>query len=122
MGLTAESVCQRVRADLEGERDEFVQHGDGVATADVTAMCERIVRYIGVAWFQTPGLKWAAFGDGVGGASLILHCHKRRLDFQVSADGYSLMALRIDENMKAMSEWVSLDETHALAAWVCDGS
>lgn len=115
-----EFVSQQIRADLLGEHDECLQHGERHATVLAIATCERIARYIGVIWFQVPDLKWAGFGDGVGGASLILHCRKRRLDFQVSATGNNVMAHRINEHMRATSEWVGIDESGRLATWVCD--
>ncbi len=116
-------LLDEIEATLREDREEGVRHGEVCASEPALATCRRIAVKIAPWLAPSSGLKWAAFGEDTGGASLVLRSEltDRRVDFTISGDGLDILAVRIDENLTARSVPLAVDDRSSLretAAWV----
>lgn len=118
------SLLEDIRATLLEDREEGLLHDEFCADDAAILTCQRVACQI-AQWLIDPSMstRWAAFGEDSGDVSLVLSsgATKRRLDFRISADGQDISAVFIDENLKARTSSLTLDDRRSLretAAWV----
>jgi len=114
-------VLADIKKSLLEDREEGREHGEIVADDAAIATCELVAAEI-ADWLANPpeGFKWAASGNDGGGVELVCHSKssKRRVSFQIPADGLTIRAHTIDEHMKQESSAVATADAGALRAKV----
>ena len=115
------TISETIEVSLREDREEGLQHGEVVASADATVACQEIARCIG-KWLKPP-LQWVVFGEDGGGAVLVLRHFRldRRVDFRIASDGRWIRTVAIDECLVPASDSFRITEEYkmvALALWV----
>lgn len=125
---TGTTIVEAVEAALLADREEGSLNGENCASEAAVAKCKEIVAYGDHR--PTPDVRWTAFGEDGGGACIVVRSQSgdRRVDIRVAADGTTITAIRVDENMEARTLEVCPGpptgvgwSTEALAWWASRG-